>query len=201
MATVALLYERFKEKAESKILEKARLLMGNNDLKHSEEIFQSEIETAFNNIAILNMMVGRGILPTTKPRQKVLNIYTRTCALMVDVKDLVRLSSVISNDGYNILVNQRKFKDEHGRYLRTLMATSGIYNYSGEFALNVGLPAKSGVGGGIITASNKGYGLATYCPGLDESGNSLVGTKMLEYISKELALSIYKINSKKIYIQ
>ena len=71
------------------------------------------------------------------------------------------------------------------------MATCGTYDYSGDFAIRIGLPAKSGVGGGIVTASKAGYGIGVYCPGLDSHGNSYVGTRMLEFISKDLNLNIY----------
>ncbi len=98
---------------------------------------------------------------------------------------------VISNDGMDLIDDKRIFEEKFGRPLRTVMATCGMYNFSGEFAMNVGIPGKSGVGGGIIVSSRRGYGLATYCPGLDEFGNSLVGTKIIEEISEELDLAIY----------
>ncbi len=191
IASIALLYEKFGEKTEAMIFDRTRDLMGDNTLTHSEEIYKSEMATAYNNIAIMNLMVAKGILSEETNREKVLDTYIKACAILVNVKNLARLSSLIANDGYDLVAGERKFDGKYGKILRTLMATSGMYNYAGEFALNVGVPAKSGVGGGIIAASKAGYGIATYCPGLDEFGNSLVGTKMLEILSEELELSIY----------
>ena len=71
------------------------------------------------------------------------------------------------------------------------MATCGTYDYSGDFAIRVGIPAKSGVGGGIVTASKSGYGIGVYCPGLDSHGNSYVGMRMLRSIAQDLELNIY----------
>lgn len=191
MAAIALLYEIYGDNTEDLIFEAARNLMGDNTLVHSEEIFQSEMDTAYNNIAIINLMVGKGVLSENTPRQKVLETYIKTSAILVNVVNLSRLSSIIANNGYDLVAGERKFDEKYGRILRTVMSTCGMYNYAGEFALNVGMPAKSGVGGGIIAAPKTGHGIATYCPGLDEFGNSLVGTKMLEIISEELDLSIY----------
>ncbi|NLD18254.1 MAG: glutaminase A [Tissierellia bacterium] len=191
MASIALLYEIYGDDTEDLIFEAAKNLMGDNTLAHSEEIYQSEMDTAYNNIAIINLMVGKGVLPEDTPRQKVLETYIKTSAILVNVVNLSRLSSIIANNGYDLVAGERKFDEKYGRILRTVMSTCGMYNYAGEFALNVGMPAKSGVGGGIIAAPKTGHGIATYCPGLDEFGNSLVGTKMMEIISKELDLSIY----------
>ncbi len=89
------------------------------------------------------------------------------------------------------LSGERLIEQSHATILRTIMANCGTYDYSGDFAIRIGIPAKSGVGGGIMTASKAGYGIAVYCPGLDTHGNSYAGTRMLESISKELGLSIY----------
>lgn len=191
MAATALLYEKFGEKTFDIVFNKIKELAGNENLEVSEEIYTSERDSAYNNRAIINMMVARGILSEDLPVDDIANIYFRYCSTLVSARDLARISSVLSNDGLDVVTNEKKFDESLGSEIRTVMAMGGMYDYSGEFALRVGVPAKSGVGGGIITASKDGLGMGTYCPGLDQFGNSLVGVRMLEIISKELNLSIY----------
>ena len=109
---------------------------------------------------------------------------------MVNTRDLAVLASIISRKGIG-LDGKRVMEEDHARILRTLMSICGTYDYSGDFAINIGIPAKSGVGGGIMAATNKDIGLCTFCPGLDSSGNSVAGVKMLEMISRELKLGYY----------
>lgn len=191
MAATSLLYEKYGEDMFELSLDKLRKITGNKDLEISEEVYNSEKATAYNNYGIINIMAARGYVNDELPLKDVANMYFRICSANVNGEDLGRMSMVISNDGMDIITKERVFEEKYGRVLRTIMASSGMYNYSGEFAMRVGLPGKSGVGGGIVTASKDGIGLATYCPGLDENGNSLVGIRMLEYISKELDLGIY----------
>lgn len=190
MSATALLYEKFGEETFDVILEKIRLLCENSSLDFSEAIYKSERDSAFNNRGMMNIMAARGSVSDKLPLDEVANTYFKTCSILVSAVDLGKLSYAISNDGIDTKGN-RIFDEKFGKPLRTVMAMGGMYDYSGEFAMRVGLPAKSGVGGGIIVASNKGFGLATYCPGLDEFGNSLIGVKILENISKDLDLSIY----------
>ena len=191
MAVTGLLYEKFGDDALDMVVDKVRDLADRDSINISQEIYESERDTAFNNRAIFHMMVARGIFKEDLPVDKVANMYFRNCSILVSAKDLGRISSVIANDGLDVVSGTRKFDEKHGKTLRTIMALCGMYDNSGEFALSVGLPAKSGVGGGIIATSPEGIGIATYCPGLDEAGNSLVGQKILEVITKELDLSIY----------
>lgn len=190
MSATALLYEKFGEKTFDVILEKIRLLCENPSITYSEAIYKSERDSAFNNRGMMNIMAARGSVSDKLPLDEVANTYFKTCSILVNAMDLGKLSYVISKDGIDTK-GERIFDEQFGKMLRTVMAMGGMYDYSGEFAMKVGLPGKSGVGGGIIVASNKGFGLATYCPGLDEFGNSLVGVKILESISKDLNLSIY----------
>lgn len=191
MAATTLLFEKFGDKTFDVILEKVRLMADNNSIVVSEEIFQSERSSAFTNFALFNLMVARGILPNNLPNEKIADIYFRACSILVNVENLARIGFVISNDGYDSISKSQKFESQYGQRIRTVMAMAGMYDYCGEFAQGVGLPAKSGVGGGIMTASKDGFSIATYCPGLDSYGNSLVGIKMLSMMNRELGLSIY----------
>lgn len=191
IAATALLYEKFGEDTFDVVLNKIRDLADDPDIVLDQSIYESEKSSAFTNFALFNLMVSRGNLSADIPIQKVADAYFKACSVLVNVKDLARIGYVIANDGFDKISNEQKFSKEIARRVRTVMAMAGMYDYCGEFAQLIGLPAKSGVGGGIMTASKTGLSIATYCPGLDTYGNSLVGIKMLEYMAKEMDLSIY----------
>ncbi|MDO5028867.1 MAG: glutaminase A [Bacillota bacterium] len=191
IAATALLYEKFGDQTFDKVLDKIRDLAEDPDIVLDENIYNSERSSAFTNFALFNLMVSRGNLSEDIPIQKVADAYFKACSVLVNVKDLARIGYVLANDGFDKISGQEKFSKEIARRVRTVMAMGGMYDYCGEFAQLIGLPAKSGVGGGIMTASKEGLAIATYCPGLDDHGNSFVGIKMLEAMAQELEFSIY----------
>ena len=135
-------------------------------------------------------MLAKGILPSDTKVEEVLDTYFKACSILVNTENLAHMSYVISNDGID-LEGKEIITVKEAKVLRSLMATCGTYDYSGDFAIRVGLPAKSGVGGGIVTASKNKNGLAVYAPRLDKHGNSYSGVRMLEFLSQKLDLSIY----------
>lgn len=185
-----LLHEKYGNNTFEMILNRTRELVGNEKMDYSRSIFESESSCAFANRALTYMLLNDKIIAPNVNVEDLLNAYFKSCSILTDTADLANLSFVLSQDGVGIDGKQR-MKPEHAKILRTVMATCGMYDYSGEFALRVGIPSKSGVGGGIVTATRGGFGLAVYCPGLDSHGNSYVGIRMLESISRDLGLSIY----------
>ena len=109
----------------------------------------------------------------------------------MDCNDIANLGALLAADGINPRTGARLITKETARLVKTFMVTCGMYDASGEFAVKVGLPSKSGVGGGIMTAVPGKMGIGVFGPGLDYKGNSVGGIKILEYISKELDLSIF----------
>lgn len=186
---VAILYNVYREKTFDVILEKASEFLG-EEVDYSREIAQSEKESSFTNRTLIYLMLAKGILPSDTKVEEVLDTYFKACSILVNTENLAHMSYVISNDGVD-LEGKEVITLKEARVLRSLMATCGTYDYSGDFAIRVGLPAKSGVGGGIVTASRQKTGLAVYAPRLDKHGNSYSGVRMLEYLSQELDLSIY----------
>ena len=186
---VAILYNVYREKTFDVILEKASEFLG-EEVDYSREIAQSEKESSFTNRTLIYLMLAKGILPSDTKVEEVLDTYFKACSILVNTENLAHMSYVISNDGVD-LEGKEVITPNEARVLRSLMATCGTYDYSGDFAIRVGLPAKSGVGGGIVTASKNKTGLAVYAPRLDTHGNSYSGVRMLEYLSQELDLSIY----------
>lgn len=185
-----LIYNKFGDASIDKIMEKVRLLSGNDSIDYDRLVNKESKGRGHGNKAIMYSLQNNNIIPKDVDIFEILYIYGLACFIMVNTRDLAAISYVISNDGYN-MDGEKLIDSDHARILRTLMAICGTYDYSGDFAIEIGLPAKSGVGGGMLATTNKGIGLATYCPGLDPSGNSVAGTKMLEYISKSLDLGIY----------
>lgn len=191
IATVALLYQEYGDKTFDYILNNLKKIVGNENLNYSEKIYKSEIETGYKNVAGTLLMVQAGILPKDSNIEKIIEIYYKCCTLMVNTLELSKFSHLISNDGYSVYLQEQIYSSNCMRILRAIMAHSGMYDMSGEFSVSVGLPAKSGVGGGIIACTRTKLGLASFSPRLDQAGNSIFGIKTLEYISKKLNLSIY----------
>lgn len=190
IVATSLLSEKYGEKTFDYVLKRAGDLFNNPSLEYSEVIFESERSSAFANRALTYMLLNDSIISRTTDVEELLGVYFRSCSILVNTAELAELGFLLANGGED-LAGKRHMSEEHAKILRTVMATCGTYDYSGEFAIRIGLPAKSGVGGGIVATSKSGYGIGVYCPGLDSHGNSYVGTRMLERISEDLQLSIY----------
>lgn len=186
---VAILHNVYREKTFDVILKKASEFLG-EEVDYSREIAESEKESSFTNRTLIYLMLAKGILPSDTKVEEVLDTYFKACSILVNTENLAHMSYVISNDGID-LEGKEIITVKEAKVLRSLMATCGTYDYSGDFAIRVGLPAKSGVGGGIVTASKNKNGLAVYAPRLDKHGNSYSGVRMLEFLSQKLDLSIY----------
>lgn len=185
-----LILKKFKDKSIDVLLEKAKILTDNENIDYARELFKIAGKGGENNLALTYILKKHGYIDKETKIEDVLYIYNLACCLMVNTRDLAVLASIISRNGKG-LDGQKIIDEENARILRTLMSICGTYDYSGDFAINIGIPAKSGVGGGIMAATNKDIGLCTFCPGLDSSGNSVAGVKMLEMISKDLKLNFY----------
>ncbi|MDU6783863.1 glutaminase A [uncultured Peptoniphilus sp.] len=186
---VAILHNVYREKTFDVILKKASEFLG-EEVDYSREIAESEKESSFTNRTLIYLMLAKGILPSDTKVEEVLDTYFKACSILVNTENLAHMSYVISNDGID-LDGKEIITAKEAKVLRSLMATCGTYDYSGDFAIRVGFPAKSGVGGGIVTASKNKNGLAVYAPRLDKHGNSYSGVRMLEFLSQKLDLSIY----------
>ena len=120
-----------------------------------------------------------------------LECYFRACSIKVSCLDLAKIAYVFANKGKNIQTGEDIFDKKHARYINAVLMNCGMYDGSGEFAVNVGIPAKSGVGGGIMAIVPNKMGIGIYSPALDRKGNSYAGIKALELLSRELDLSIF----------
>lgn len=120
-----------------------------------------------------------------------MELYFKMCSINVNVRDLAHYGLVLACNGKDPATGRQLVDPWICRIVKTLMMTCGMYDASGEFAVKVGLPAKSGVGGGILASAEGRMGLATFAPGLDKRGNSIGGWYALEFLSQNLGLHCF----------
>ena len=122
---------------------------------------------------------------------QVLNVYFRMCSLQVTVKDLATLAHLLAANGCRRAGDAHLFSPESARCVKVLMTTCGLYDASGWFALEVGIPAKSGVGGGILAVVPGRFGVGVVGPALHEKGNSIAGVALLKALSRACRWSVF----------
>lgn len=120
-----------------------------------------------------------------------MDLYTKQCAIEMTCVDLARIGLVFAMDGRDPLTGEQIMPSDVARICKTFMVTCGMYNASGEFAIKIGIPAKSGVSGGILAAVPGRFGIGIFGPALDDKGNSITGMKLLKLLSKTYSLSIF----------
>ena len=189
IVTTSLIKEVNGESKLERILNFLEKVTDNKDVKVNQVVYQSEKETGDRNRAIAYFMKSTGILEGDV--EEILDLYFKHCSIELNAIDLAKFASVIANDGVIPWSGEKVITKEICRIVKTIMVTCGMYDASGEFAVRVGIPAKSGVGGGILGVVPGKYGIGIYGPALDEKGNSYYGIEILEELSKELRLSIF----------
>ena len=123
--------------------------------------------------------------------EECLDFYFRMCSVNVTAHDIAYMSLVLANHGVDPLDQEELIEPQYAKAIRALMLTCGMYDGSGEFAMTVGFPAKSGVGGGIAVPLVDRMGIGVFGPALDEKGNSAGGIKILEYLSNKMGISLF----------
>lgn len=178
----------YQEKFE-RLLALVRDIAENPSLEVNEEVYLCEKATGNKNRALTYMLKAYGII--NDDAEDVLDCYFRACSINVTSADLARIAFVLANKGMDLISGKQKFDKKHAKYINAVLMTCGMYDGSGEFAVTVGVPAKSGVGGGIMAIVPNRMGIGIYSPALDSKGNSCAGIKALEALSDELELSIF----------
>jgi len=189
IATVSLITGDTADEKFNRILKFTRKITGNPDININEGVYASEKATGDRNRSLAYFMKSTGILEGDV--EEVLDVYFRQCSLEVNCRDVARIGAVLANAGVIISNNERVISREATRIIKTIMVTCGMYDGSGNFAVHIGIPAKSGVGGGIMAAVPRRMGVGVIGPSLDKKGNSIGGIKVLEELSRELDLSIF----------
>jgi glutaminase len=158
-------------------------------LSLNEEVYVSALETNFRNRSIAQFLHSRGRL-YCDPLDAV-DLYTRQCSLNVSARDLAVMGATLACGGCNPLTRERVVDPIVCHYALAVMATAGLYETSGDWLYDVGLPGKSGIGGGIVTVSPGKGGLGTFAPPLDGAGNSVKGQLVAKFLSQRLGLDLF----------
>lgn len=173
----------------ARLLELTRALADNQNLEVDESVYRSEKATGNKNRALAYMLKAYGMIHD--PVEEILDCYFKACSILVDCRDLARIANIFAHHGVHPVTGTQMFPKEFARYVNATLATCGMYDGSGEFALQVGFPAKSGVGGGILGVIPRSMGIGVYGPALDKHGNSMAGVQVLARLSEQLDLHIY----------
>jgi glutaminase len=148
------------------------------------EVYKSESDTNQRNQAIAELMFAYGRIKSNP--QQATDLYTRQCAVNVNARDLAVMAATLADNGRNPVTHKQVISPEHVPQLLAVMATAGLYDDSGQWLFTTGLPAKSGVGGGILAVSPGKFGIAVISPPLDKAGNSVRAQKAINDISNQL---------------
>ncbi|KQV34276.1 MULTISPECIES: glutaminase [unclassified Rhizobium] len=166
-----------------------RYLADEEDILIDSEVARSEEATGYRNFALANFMRSFGKLD--HPVERVLGVYFHQCALAMSCRQLAKAGLFLAASGSNPLTGHSVVSRQRARRINALMLTCGHYDGSGEFAYKVGLPGKSGVGGGILVAAPGKAAVAVWSPGLNHNGNSLLGSLALEMLAARTGWSVF----------
>ena len=155
----------------------------------NEEVYASASETNFRNQGIARLLQSFGRI-YFDPAQAT-DLYTKQCSLNVSAKDLAVMGATLADGGVNPLTKERVVDPAICHYALAVMTTAGLYETSGDWLYDIGLPGKSGIGGGIVTVSPGKAGLGTFAPPLDAAGNSVKGQLVAKFLSQRLGMDLF----------
>jgi glutaminase len=155
----------------------------------NEEVYASASETNFRNQSIARLLQSYNRI-YMDPAQAT-DLYTKQCSLNVSARDLAVMGATLADGGVNPLTRARVVDPAVCHYALAVMATAGLYETSGDWLYDIGLPGKSGIGGGIVTVSPGKGGLGTFAPPLDGAGNSVKGQLVAKFLSQQLGLDLF----------
>jgi len=158
-------------------------------LELMEEVFKSEYDTSWSNRAIANLLYNYERLYSDP--EEALRVYTKMCSVGVTAEQLGVMGATLANGGVNPITGKRLLPAEDVPELLAIMLTAGFYDESGAWSFSAGLPAKTGVGGGVVAVVPGEMAIAAFSPRLDEAGNSVRAQNAIKYIADELNLSIF----------
>jgi glutaminase len=171
------------------ILDFIRELAGDQSINVDQKVYQSELKNSSRNQALANFIKSYDNIENEI--DQLIDVYCFHCALMMDTIQLAKSFSCFANDGFSQFANRQILDSRNTKRVNALMLTCGYYDQSGEFAYRVGLPGKSGVGGGAVAVMPGQFTVTAWCPELGEKSNSLKATKALELLTTKLGISLF----------
>ncbi len=176
-------------KASKEIIRFIREIADDATVESDGEVTESEMRHGYRNLALANLMKSFGNLDNDVP--EVVHTYFEHCAAAMDTRSLSRAMLYLANHGTDPITGTRFITPQQAKRINAVMLTCGHYDASGDFAFHVGLPGKSGVGGGIVAVIPGVMGICVWSPALNAQGNSLAGTKALELFTTKTGHSVF----------
>ncbi|MBD2387736.1 glutaminase A [Cylindrospermum sp. FACHB-282] len=173
----------------NRVLDMYRRYIG-RDVFVDISVFTSERSTGHRNRAMAHLMLNFGMIDQNI--EESLDLYFQQCSAMVNCRDLAVMAATLANKGINPLTEERAVDSRYIKDILSVMYTCGMYNFAGEWAYKIGIPAKSGVCGGIIAVVPNQMGIGVFSPLLDKRGNSVRGVKVCEELSQRLGLHLFE---------
>lgn len=160
-----------------------------DDIYYNKTVAESEKKAGYRNVALCNFIKSFGNIDNEP--EEVLDFYFKICSIELSCQELSKAFLYLTSEKYRVNNSEIQLNDSQAKRIKALMQTCGFYDESGEFAFKVGLPGKSGVGGGIIAICPERYSIATWSPLLNQKGNSQKGFLFLEQFTTETEVSIF----------
>lgn len=173
----------------NRILNFIKEVTQNNAIGINQAVYESELKTGDRNRSMAYFLKDFGNIQENV--DDTLDVYFKQCSIEITTRELAYIGAVLARNGKDIITSKQIFPTRYCHIVKSYMATCGMYDGSGEFAIDIGIPAKSGVGGGIMCTVLDRMGIGVFSPALDKKGNSYAGVSLLKELSEELALSIY----------
>ena len=184
----ALLHSHYGKKTFDLVLDRMSAAAGRR-LEIDQSVYESERRTGHRNRAIAHLLVNFGLVH--EQAERALDVYFRQCSILVTCRDLAMMAATLANLGRNPLTGTSVYDITSIKHMLAIMFTCGMYDYSGEWAYRVGVPAKSGVSGGVMAVVNRQVGIATFSPRLDARGNSTRGIEVCVELAARFGLHAF----------
>ena len=188
ITVTALLHARYGPETFDRILDRFSAAAGRR-LVMDQAVYESERRTGHRNRAIAHLLLNFGMV--SDEAEAALDVYFRQCSILVTTRDLAVMGATLANMGRNPLTDVGVYDIHSVKHMLSIMLTCGMYDYSGQWAYRVGIPAKSGVAGGVVAVVNRQIGIATYSPRLDAHGNSRRGIEVCAELASRLGLHVF----------
>ena len=188
MSTVSLVKASTADERWRKLLDSYSRFAG-RPLSLNDEVYQSEAATNFHNRAIAWLLYSYGTIYSDP--MEACDVYTKQCSVGITAADLATMGATLAADGVNPVTKSRVIGTENVPHILAEMTMEGLYTSSGDWAYKVGLPGKSGVGGGLLAVAPGALAIASFSPPLDPVGNSVRGLQAIEYVAQKLKLNVY----------